>query len=121
MRISDWSSDACSSDLLERMFSHPRNKVDVFEALGSGKIVLINTAKDLLKQEGCAIFGRFFIALIAQAVLQRAAVLPHERRPAFVYIDEAQDYFDENIEHLLSQARKYRGGMVLAHQNIDQL
>src|SRR3546814_19123452 len=90
MRISDWSSDACSSDLLERMFSHPRNKVDVFEALGSGKIVLINTAKDLLKQEECAIFGRFFIALIAQAVLQRAALLPHERRPAFVHLEQAQ-------------------------------
>ena len=36
-------------------------------------------------------------------------------------IDEAGDYFDENIEHLLNQARKYRVGMVLAHQNLDQL
>lgn len=105
----------------ERMFSHPRSKIDLFEATGSGKIVLINTAKDLLKQDGCAIFGRFFIALLAQAAMQRAALPSHERRPAFVYIDEAQDYFDENIEHLLAQARKYRVGMVLAHQNLDQL
>lgn len=105
----------------ERMFSHPRSKVDLFEATGSGKIVLINTAKDLLKQDGCAIFGRFFIALLAQAAMQRAALPSHERRPAFVYLDEAQDYFDENIEHLLAQARKYRVGMVLAHQNLDQL
>lgn len=110
-----------SNTSLERMFSHPKNKVDIFELLNQGKIILINTAKDLLGQEGSAIFGRFFIALIAQAAVQRAALPPHERRSSFVYIDEAQDYFDENISNLLHQARKYRVGLILAHQNLDQL
>jgi hypothetical protein len=110
-----------SNTSLERMFSHPKNKVDIFQLLNEGKIILINTAKDLLGQEGSAIFGRFFIALIAQAAVQRAALPPHERRPSFVYIDEAQDYFDENISNLLHQARKYRVGLIFAHQNLDQL
>ena len=110
-----------SNTSLERMFSHPTNKVDIFELLNEGKIILINTAKDLLGQEGSAIFGRFFIALIAQAAVQRAALAPHERRSSFVYIDEAQDYFDENISNLLHQARKYRVGLIFAHQNLDQL
>lgn len=110
-----------SNASLERMFSHPKNKVDIFELLNAGKIILINTAKDLLGQEGSAIFGRFFIALIAQAAVQRAALRPHERRASFVYIDEAQDYFDENISNLLHQARKYRVGLIFAHQNLDQL
>jgi len=110
-----------SNTSLERMFSHPTNKVDIFELLNQGKIILINTAKDLLGQEGSAIFGRFFIALIAQAAVQRAALPPHERRSSFVYIDEAQDYFDENISNLLHQARKYRVGLIFAHQNLDQL
>lgn len=110
-----------SNSSLERMFSHSRNRVDVFELLNEGRIILINTAKDLLGQEGAAIFGRFFIALIAQAAVQRATLKPHDRRPSFVYIDEAQDYFDENISNLLNQARKYRVGLVFAHQNLDQL
>jgi hypothetical protein len=110
-----------SNTSLERMFSHPKNKIDIFELLNEGKIILINTAKDLLGQEGSAIFGRFFIALIAQAAVQRAALRPHERRSSFVYIDEAQDYFDENISNLLHQARKYRVGLIFAHQNLDQL
>ena len=38
-----------------------------------------------------------------------------------VYIDEAQDYFDETIGIILSQARKYKVGMVLAHQYLGQL
>ena len=110
-----------SNGTLERMFSHPKNKVDLYGSINSGKIILINSAKDLLKQEGCAIFGRFFISLIAQASIERAAIAPHERRPTFVYIDEAQDYFDENVGHLLNQARKFRIGMTFAHQNLDQL
>ncbi|MCI0549754.1 MAG: type IV secretory system conjugative DNA transfer family protein, partial [Anaerolineae bacterium] len=105
----------------ERMFSNPHNKIDLFDAMNSGKVILINTAKDLLKQEGCEIFGRFFIAMIAQAAMERAT-LPKERRMnTFVYIDEAQDYFDEHIEQLLNQARKFHIGMHLAHQNLGQL
>lgn len=110
-----------SNATFDRMFSHPRSKVDMYGALQGGKIVLVNTAKDLLNHEGASILGRFFIALIAQAAQRRAAVPQHERNPAFVYIDEAADYFDVTVDHLLNQARKYKVGMVLAHQNLDQL
>lgn len=114
-----WGVLANSS--LERMFSHTENKIDIFELLNQGKIIFINTAKDLLGQEGSAIFGRFFIALIAQAAVQRAAMPAHARNPSFVYIDEAEEYFDDNISNLLTQVRKYRIGLIFAHQNLDQL
>ncbi len=105
----------------ERMFSHPRSKLDLFAELNSGKVILINTAKDLLKEQGTQIFGRFFIALIAQAAQERATLPENERMPTFVYIDEAADYFDRNIGIILSQARKYGVGMILAHQYLGQL
>ena len=73
-----------------------------------------------MKQEGCEILGRFFIALIAQAAQERAAIPDDRRRTTFVYIDEAQDYFDESVEQLLNQARKYKVGLIIAHQNLDQ-
>jgi len=105
----------------ERMFSHPRSKLDLFSEMNAGKVILINTAKDLLKEQGTEIFGRFFIALIAQAAQERAT-LPVERRlPTIVYIDEAADYFDRNIGLILAQARKMNVGMVLAHQYLGQL
>src|SRR3954452_2878899 len=109
-----------SNSVLERMFAHERNKLDLFEAMNRGSLILINTAKDLLKQEGCEILGRFFIALIAQAAQERASIPDDRRRSTFLYIDEAQDYFDESIEQLLNQARKYKVGIILAHQNLDQ-
>lgn len=105
----------------ERMFSHPKSKLDLFAELNAGKVILINTAKDLLKESGTEIFGRFFIAMIAQAAQERAVLGPDKRLPAFVYVDEANDYFDRNIGIILSQARKYNIGMVLAHQFLGQL
>jgi hypothetical protein len=105
----------------ERMFSHPRSKLDLFAEMNAGKVILINTAKDLLKEQGTEIFGRFFIALIAQAAQERATLPAHKRTPTIVYVDEAQDYFDRNIGLILAQARKYNVGMVLAHQYLGQL
>ncbi|MDA4845229.1 type IV secretory system conjugative DNA transfer family protein [Hoeflea poritis] len=105
----------------ERMFSHPKSKLDLFSEMNAGKVILINTAKDLLKESGTEIFGRFFIAMIAQAAQERAVLKVEDRLPTFVYIDEANDYFDRNIGIILSQARKYNVGMVLAHQFLGQL
>ncbi|WP_108811903.1 helicase HerA domain-containing protein [Sphingorhabdus sp. Alg231-15] len=105
----------------ERMFSHPRSKLDLFSEMNAGKVILINTAKDLLKEQGTEIFGRFFIAMIAQAAQERATLPANKRVPTMVYIDEAQDYFDRNIGIILAQARKYNVGMVLAHQYLGQL
>lgn len=105
----------------ERMFAHPASKFDMFTEMNKGKLILINTAKALLKEQGTEVFGRFFIALIAQAAQERATLPEHDRLPCLVYVDEAQDYFDENIGIILSQARKYKVGMVLAHQYLGQL
>jgi len=110
-----------ANPVFERMFSHPENKIDIFEAMNDGKIILINTAKDLLKSENCSIFGRFFIAKIAQAALERATQNEADRRSNFVYIDEAHDYFDETLEQLFNQARKYNVGLHVAVQHLDQM
>lgn len=110
-----------STPAFERMFAQRQNKLDLFEAMQDGKIILVSTAKDLLKTEGSQLFGRFFIAMLAQAALERSTVDPSDRTPTMVYVDEAQEYFDDTIETILNQARKYRVGLTLAHQTLDQL
>lgn len=105
----------------ERMFSNPVSKLDMFHELNQGKLVLISTSKSLLKESGTEIFGRFFIALIAQAAQERATLPERERMPTLVYVDEAADYFDRNVGLILAQARKFKVGMVLAHQYLGQL
>lgn len=110
-----------STPAFERMFAQKANKLDMFEALQSGKIILVSTAKDMLKSDGSSLLGRFFIGMLAQATLERSTLTPEQRTPTFVYVDEAQEYFDDSIETLLNQARKYKVGITLAHQTLDQL
>jgi hypothetical protein len=105
----------------ERMMSNPVSKLDLFTEMNSGKIILISTAKDLLKQQGTEVLGRFFIALIIQAALERAAIPENERVPCYVYIDECQDYVDDNIKLILEQARKYKIAVILSHQELGQI
>ncbi len=105
----------------DRMFSSRTNKLDMFNAIQGGKIVLINTSKAQLKSDASALFGRYMIALTIRAAFERVAVSVSDRKPAFLIVDEAAEYFDETLETLLSQARKFNVGVLFAHQHLDQL
>ncbi|HVH75194.1 MAG TPA: hypothetical protein VM755_09785 [Stellaceae bacterium] len=104
---------------LARLFTSPSTKIDLFDEFNRGSIILVDTARDFLKGASSH-FGRIFIALTLQAVLERAAIPEADRRPAFLIVDEAADYFDSSIDDLLTEARKYKLGCVFAHQYLDQ-
>jgi hypothetical protein len=110
-----------STPAFERLFSSTETKIDLFSKMNDGSVILISTAKDLLKQKGTSLYGRFFLSMIGQAIMERAALPEHKRTPTFLYIDECQDYFDKTVELLLTQGRKYKIGLTLAHQHLDQL
>ena len=86
----------------KRMFASKTNKLDMFDAMQSGKIILVNTSRLLLQDDASRLFGRYFIALALKAAYDRVAVPEQQRHPAFLIVDEAAEYFDDNIEELLS-------------------
>jgi hypothetical protein len=104
------------------MFMHPRNKFDLFEELQTGKVVLVNTMKGLLKN-GTEPFGRYFIARLLQAAEERMFLAPGKRLPVYAYIDEASDYIAEepNIEELINKARKQNVALIIANQMESQI
>lgn len=104
---------------IAKLFTSPNTKVDIFTELNNGKVILVDTAKDLLKGSSSH-FGRIFIALVLQAALERAAIPEEERRSAFLVVDECAEYFDQNIDDMLTQVRKYKLGCCFAHQHLDQ-
>ncbi len=105
-----------------RMFSSPKNKLNLFEELNTSKVILINTDRDLLK-ERTELFGRLFIAMLLQASEQRATLDRSKRLPVFCYIDECHDYIarDTKITSILDQARKMNVGLILANQRLSQI
>jgi hypothetical protein len=102
-----------------RLFTAPDTKIDIFETLNNGGIILVDTAKDFLKGSS-GHFGRIIISLVLQAVLERAVIPEHARKPTFLIVDEAAAYFDSNIDDFLTEARKYKCGCIFAHQFLDQ-
>ena len=109
---------------ISRLFKSSKNKLDISKEMDSGKVILISTDRSLLKTQGCAFFGRYFLSLIAQGMQDRLNKPEHHRRKCYVYVDECGDYLntaDVNITDILEKGRKYNVGMTLAHQQIQQL
>jgi hypothetical protein len=102
---------------IAQMFSAPANMFNMKEAVDSGKIVLINAEQQALKG-GYAIFGRYFIAQVLSAAIARTNQV--NRRPAFLYVDEAGPFFDETTESILDTMRSYRIGSIIAFQRFPQ-
>jgi hypothetical protein len=106
---------------LQQMLSAPHNRLNMFEALNSGKIIVVNTSKEFFKADQSAFFGRFFIALALQAIEERAGVPERHWHPVLLYIDEAQEYFDDQIAKIITELRKYNCGLVFCHHDLSQL
>lgn len=108
------------NDALSLMLGASTNKIDMKDALDGGKVLLINTNKDYLKQTGSSLFGRIFLSLVLQAVMARQE---GERKRVYLYIDEAQDYAEDShvLFNMFEQGRKYGLGIIWAHQYLGQL
>lgn len=103
----------------QKLLTSRTTTIDFYEALNSRRLILIDTDQAYLGADS-SIFGRFFISLILRAALERERIPEHFRTPAFLYVDEAQEYFDQKTEHLLTQARKYKLGAVFSHHRLNQ-
>lgn len=104
---------------MARLFTSAESKLDLFTELNAGSIILVDTAEDFLKGAS-ADYGRVFITLILQAILERSVVEEGGRKPTFIYIDEAASFFSQNLSKMLTDARKYKAGLILSHQFLDQ-
>jgi hypothetical protein len=83
------------------------------------KIVLINTSQRQLGETSSAVFGRFFVAQIFAAALERGT--QDDRQLSLLFIDEAHEYLDKKTEKLLDQARKFGLGLVVATQRLEKI
>jgi hypothetical protein len=105
---------------LARLFLAPSNTLDLYEALSEGAIILIDTDKAFLGAKNSSYFGRVAITLLLQAVLERGAAKT-DHRPAYIFIDEAAEVFDRSVDTFLTEARKHKVGVTMAHQHLGQM
>jgi Type IV secretion-system coupling protein DNA-binding domain len=105
---------------LSRLFLAPNNTVDFHEELNKGSVILIDTTQAYLGKTNSSYLGRIAITIVLNAILERASA-PGNHRPVYLYIDEAQEYFDKGIDSFLTQARKYGAGLTLATQDLSHI
>ncbi len=104
---------------LEAMFSSPKSRINMRQLLDDGHIILINTAKSFLKEQGSAFFARFMTAMVFQAIQERNP--QRDNLEVFLYIDEAAPVISTQVTTILETGRKYKLGLTLAFQSLGQV
>lgn len=107
--------------IIRNIIWQPQSSFDIGDAMQQKKIILVNLSKWLLWAVNSELIGRMIVTQIQVAAMRRAWMPESERVPFYLYIDECQNYVSKSIASVLSEARKYKLGVVLAHQYIDQL
>lgn len=111
-----------SNRTLRRIFANKRKVFDFHEVLSRPCVTLISTSRAQLQTQGCALFGRFMLSLVVDAITQRAHIPEDKRIPTFIYVDEGKDYGnDDAFERIIYECRKYGAGLIFCSQNIGQL
>ena len=89
--------------------------------MDEGKILLVNLAKGRIGEDVAALLGAMLVSRMGLAALSRTDAQEDDRRDFYVYLDEFQSFTTLSLANMLSELRKYRVGMVLAHQYLSQL
>ncbi|MFP5041613.1 type IV secretory system conjugative DNA transfer family protein [Parasediminibacterium sp. JCM 36343] len=106
--------------LIRNMVSQ-RECIDIASLMDSGKIILVKLSQGLIGAENSYLLGTCIVSKIQQVAMSRQAQKKEDRQDFFLYIDEFQHFITPSMNTILSGARKYHVGLVLAHQGMQQL
>ena len=95
--------------------------VDFSQCIRNNNIVLIKLSQGLIGEQNSFLLGSLFLSKLHQSALARQSLTHEQRHPFYVYCDEFQNYITPSIMSMLSSARKYGIGLILAHQELAQI
>jgi hypothetical protein len=107
--------------VLQRILGPGRPSLLMRPIMDESKILLVNLAKGKIGEDTSALLGALLVSRINLAALSRADTPEKDRLPFFAYLDEFQTFTSLTFVTMLSELRKYRVGMTLAHQYLGQL
>ncbi len=110
-----------TNPILSAIITQPKSAFDLRQVMDGGHILLVNLAKGKIGEDVAALLGALLVSRIGLAGLSRAEVPEAERRDFYVYLDEFQSFTTLSLANMLSELRKYRVNLVLAHQYLSQL
>jgi len=110
-----------SNTTIRNIIGQPKSAFNVRDVMDEGKILLINLSKGLIGDTNAQLLGLILVNKVSMAAMSRADIPEEERIPFFLYVDEFQNFATDAFGDILSEARKYKLALVMAHQYIAQL
>lgn len=106
---------------LYRLFVEAPIDLSIRRHMDEGRILIVNLSKGRLGEDSANLLGALLVTTVSLAAFSRAEIPANDRRPAFVYIDEFQNFTTLSVATMISELRKYKVGLTFAHQHLDQL
>lgn len=98
-----------------------KESIDFDSLMDTSKIILVKLSQGLVGEENSYLLGAFIVSKLQQTAMARQLQQAQERIPFYCYIDEFQHFVTPSMATILSGARKYGLGLVLAHQDMQQV
>ena len=110
-----------STSIIRNVVGQPKSTIDIFKIMNEGKIFLVNVSKGRIGEDNSALLGGMIITKIQLAAMERVRIPEDERKDFYLYVDEFQNFATDSFANILSEARKYRLNLTVAHQYTAQL
>jgi len=110
-----------SAPLIRNIVGQTTSAVDMRKVMDERKILILNLSKGRIGEDASKLLGGLLITKLQLAAMSRVDIPESQRRDFFLYVDEFQNFATESFVNVLSEARKYRLSLILAHQYISQM
>jgi hypothetical protein len=109
------------NEMMRNIIGQSHSGFDLAKIMDEKKIFLANLSKGLTGEVNSNLLGLILISKMQMAAMRRANVPEEQREDFYLYIDEFQNFTTDSITTILSEARKYKLNLIMAHQYIPQL
>ncbi|MDD3006833.1 MAG: type IV secretion system DNA-binding domain-containing protein [Candidatus Pacebacteria bacterium] len=110
-----------SNDTMRPIIGQQSSSINFREIMDNRKILLVNLSKGKIGETNAYLLGLVLVGKLLISSLSRTDIPQEERKDFYLYIDEFQNFTTDSISTILSEARKYRLCLTLAHQFLGQL
>jgi len=110
-----------SASIIRNIVAQVKSTIDIREIMDQRKILILNLAKGLIGEENSRLLGGMIVTRLQLAAMERVDMPEKDRQDFYLYVDEFQNFATTSFANILSEARKYRLNLIVAHQYIEQL
>ena len=110
-----------ANDYVRPIVAQTKSAINFRDIIDSQKILIVNLSKGRIGDINANLLGMIIVGKLLMASLSRVDTPEDQRKDFYLYIDEFQNFTTESIATILSEARKYKLNLIIAHQFIKQL